>query len=71
MPLHPKILHQFNLIPLDSIDEHSLYAPWNMLLNYLFPMTDGWVVAPQLCKFYRAGLEIIAPTASCKQPRID
>jgi len=47
MPLHPKIRHQFNLIPLDSTDEHSLYAPWNMLLNYLFPMTDGWVVTPQ------------------------
>lgn len=76
----PKILHQFNLIP--------LIQPMNMLSTHpsriscsaiYFLWLTVRVVAPPVCTFwlglvYWSGLpehQLTAPTASCRQPGLD
>jgi hypothetical protein len=54
MPLHSKIFHQLDLTPLWSTDKHALlrtmeYVAQSPISNHhQNPMTDGWVVTPQV-----------------------
>jgi hypothetical protein len=41
------ILRVFASVPRDSTRESDYYAPYNALLGYLFPLSEGYIVSPQ------------------------
>src|ERR1700748_2918527 len=49
MPWPEQILEQFDQVPARTIDESEYYGPYNSLLSFLFPVDEGFQVAPK-CK---------------------
>jgi hypothetical protein len=41
------VREHFEIVPANSTDESEYYGPYNAILNYLFPITKHYQIAPQ------------------------
>ena len=44
------LLDEFLVIPAGTTDENAWNGAWNGLLNEYFPLREGWLVTPKVCK---------------------
>lgn len=48
----PYVLRAFQAIPAIA-DEHAFYGGWNSFLNTVFPISEGYIITPQLPRTVR------------------